>query len=93
MNKIIKYTLNEDGTVPDYILNGGYLADSRTGKSPQDWTLTGLATNEAPGEVIESRSDLMDYILDLGGASWTSPIDDTPIDLEILADFIWNLEP
>lgn len=93
MSKIIKYTLNKDGTVPEYILNGGYLADPRTGESPQDWVLIGLADDEAAGEVIESRADLMDYILFLGGGSWTNQIDNTPIDLDALANFIWNLEP
>lgn len=93
MSKIIKYTLNEDGTVPEFVLNGGYLADPRTGPSPQDWTLVGLATDEAPGEVLPTRSDLMDYILDLGGAEWKDPIDDSPVDLDALADFIWGLEP
>lgn len=92
MSKIIKYTLNEDGTIPEYVLNGGYLADPRSGPSPQDWTLVGLATDDAPGEVIASRADLMDYILDLGGSEWTDPLGE-PVDLDALADFIWTLTP
>lgn len=91
MSKIIKYTLNQDGTIPDYVINGGYLADPRTGPSPQDWTLVGLATDDAPGEVILSREDLMSYIIDLGGESWTDPLGN-PVNLESLTDFIWTLE-
>lgn len=91
MSKIIKYTLNEDGTIPEYIINGGYLADPRSGPSPQDWTLVGLAIDDAPGEVISSREDLMSYVIDLGGELWTDP-SGNPINLDSLVDFIWTLE-
>jgi len=91
MSKIIKYVLNEDGTVPEYVINGGYLADATGGLSPQDWTLVGLATDDAPGEVISSREDLMTYIISLGGETWVDP-QGNPVNLDALADFIWTLQ-
>lgn len=92
MSKIIKYTLNTDGTIPEYVLNGGYLAAENNAPSPRDLVLVGLATDDAPGEVIASRADLMDYILHLGGDTWIDP-DGQPSDLDALADFIWALAP
>ena len=38
-NKIIKYTLNANGTIPDYIDDGGYFPKANSTASPQDWEL------------------------------------------------------
>jgi hypothetical protein len=46
--KMIKYTLNADGTIPDYVLDGGYLAVANASSSPQDLDLIGVATDDAP---------------------------------------------
>ena len=46
--KMIKYTLNSDGTIPDYVADGGYLAKSNGSASPQDYDLIGVATDAAP---------------------------------------------
>jgi hypothetical protein len=59
--KIIKYTLNIDGTVPDYVIDGGYLAVSNNGISPQNLDLVGLAINEAPQSGFTSKLELLSY--------------------------------
>jgi len=55
--KMIKYTLNSDGTIPDYVTDGGYLAKSNGSASPQDYDLIGVATDAAPqtGYVIKQH--------------------------------------
>ena len=40
-NKIIKYNLEADGTIPTYIADGGYYPKSNSNASPQDWDLIG----------------------------------------------------
>ena len=40
-NKIIKYNLEANGTIPTYIADGGYYPKANGGSSPQDWDLIG----------------------------------------------------
>ena len=44
-NKIIKYNLESNGTIPTYIADGGYYPKANGGASPQDWDLIGATTN------------------------------------------------
>ena len=44
-NKIIKYNLESNGTIPTYIDDGGYYPKANGGSSPQDWDLIGATTN------------------------------------------------
>ena len=44
-NKIIKYNLTAQGTVPAYIDDGGYYPKANGGSSPQDWDLIGATTD------------------------------------------------
>ena len=44
-NKIIKYRLEANGTIPTYIADGGYYPKANGGASPQDWDLIGATTN------------------------------------------------
>ena len=49
-NKIIKYNLEADGTIPTYIADGGYYPKANSNSSPQDWDLIG-ATTDGSSEV------------------------------------------
>ena len=40
-NKIIKYNLESNGKIPNYIADGGYYPKANGGSSPQDWDLIG----------------------------------------------------
>ena len=40
-NKIIKYNLEANGTIPTYIDDGGYYPKANENASPQDWDLIG----------------------------------------------------
>ena len=44
-NKIIKYKLESNGTIPTYISDGGYFPKANGGSSPQDWDLIGATTD------------------------------------------------
>ena len=44
-NKIIKYNLEANGTIPTYIEDGGYYPKANGGSSPQDWDLIGATVD------------------------------------------------
>ena len=44
-NKIIKYNLEANGTIPTYIDDGGYYPKANGGSSPQDWDLIGATVD------------------------------------------------
>ena len=59
--KVTTYTLNADGTISEFVDNGGYFPDSREGDSPQDWTLVGVCTDDAPGDAM-TEAELVTYV-------------------------------
>jgi len=79
--KVTTYTLNADGTIPDFVDNGGYFPDSRVGDSPQDWTLVGVCTDDAPGaamteaELVTHVEGFMPVFTDATDATETSAAD------------------
>ena len=44
-NKIIKYNLTSGGTIPTYILDGGYYPKANSNASPQDWDMIGATVD------------------------------------------------
>ena len=44
-NKIIKYNLTADGTIPTYIEDGGYFPKANSNTSPQDWDMIGATVD------------------------------------------------
>ena len=44
-NKIIKYNLEANGTIPTYIADGGYFPKANSKASPQDYDMIGATTN------------------------------------------------
>ena len=44
-NKIIKYNLESNGTIPTYIDDGGYFPKANGGNSPQDYDMIGATLN------------------------------------------------
>jgi hypothetical protein len=85
--KLITYTLEADGTVPAYVVDGGYFADTREGPSPQDWTLVGWATDDAPGDEV---TDLRAYLVSLGAESWTDA-EGEPFDIDAAVAYVEGL--
>jgi len=72
-NKIIKYNLEANGTIPTYIDDGGYYPKANENSSPQDWDLIG-ATNDGASETgvgeLASEAAVKTY-LDSYTGDWT----------------------
>ena len=59
--KLVIYTLNADGTTPDYITDGGYLPCANNNDSPQNLDLVGVAINEALQNGFADEASLLAY--------------------------------
>ena len=87
--KMIKYTLNSDGTIPDYVADGGYLAKSNGSASPQDYDLIGVATDAAPQTGYANEAALLQYAED-SEFVFTNPTTEEVIPLETVVSSIWS---
>ena len=91
-NKIVKYTLTNQGTIPTWIEDGGYYPDSEEvmiGATVDGSNETGL------GE-LASEADVKTY-LDTYTSSWTQddpssddPTATVPFDQTAAATYIWS---
>jgi hypothetical protein len=90
--KLIIYTLNSDGTVPDYVIDGGYWPFENNKISPQDFDLVGVATESAPQEGFANEAALLTYG-NTKSFSLLDPITQEPIPVEILAAELWAKLP
>ena len=62
--KCILYTLETDGTIPSYIVDGGYFPVENGNPFPQNLNLVGIATDEAAQEPFTSEAELLSYVED-----------------------------
>ena len=60
--KMIKYTLTPEGTVPEYVVDGGYFACKNNGEYPQDYDIIGAATDVATEESFVNEAALLIYL-------------------------------
>ncbi len=93
-NKIIKYTLEANGTIPTYIDDGGYYPKANGGNSPQDWDLIGATTDGSDetglGE-LANKAAIKSY-LDSYTGDWTERDGDgneTAFDQDAAATVLW----
>ena len=79
-NKIIKYNLEANGTIPTYIDDGGYYPKTNDNASPQDWDLIGAGLDGGSetgiGELV-SEAAVKTY-LDSYTSDWTERDLDNP---------------
>ena len=72
-NKIIKYNLEANGTIPTYIDDGGYYPKANDNASPRDWDMIGAtidgATTTGLGE-LANKAAVKSY-LDSYTGDWT----------------------
>ena len=94
-NKIMKYNLKANGTIPTYIDDGGYFPIANSNASPQDWDLIG-ATNNGASETglgeLANKAAVKSY-LDSYTGDWTERNDageDVAFDQDAAATHIWN---
>jgi len=94
-NKIIKYNLTAEGTVPGYIGDGGYFPKTNSNASPQDWDLIG-ATKDGSSETglgaLANAAAIKDY-LDTYTSEWkerNSDGDEVDFNQTTAANMIWT---
>jgi hypothetical protein len=62
--KLIKYTLTPEGTVPNYVVDGGYFPVKNNNPTPQNYTIVGAATDVATEESFADEAALLVYLQD-----------------------------
>lgn len=60
--KIVTYTLNQDGTIPEFIVRGGYFPVQNNMESPQDFNLVGITNEDISNDVFENVEELIEYV-------------------------------
>lgn len=90
--KLIKYTLTAQGTIPEYVTDGGYLAVANGGVSPQDLDLIGVANDDAPQAGFVNKAALISYI-ESKGFEFKNPITKEVITVSTFVDTIWTKLP
>ena len=79
-NKIIKFTLEANGTIPTYMNSGGFYPKANSNASPQDWDMIGATKDGAfqtgLGELANKAA--IESYLDSYTSSWTEPDPDNP---------------
>jgi len=87
--KLITYTLKADGTIPDYVVDGGYFATPNNNNSPQDFDIVGVAYDDAPGRVFTSEVELLSYVQDKN-FSFIDLFTKELVPLETIVSQIWS---
>jgi hypothetical protein len=67
---LIKYTLLPDGTIPDYIIDGGYFPKLNNNNSPQDYDLIGISKNNTGIENFTVKADFEIYVKSFNNESY-----------------------
>ena len=94
-NKIIKYNLTAEGTIPTYIEDGGYFLKANSNASPQDNDMIG-ATVDGSSETglgeLANAAAIKSY-LDTYTSEWTDGVDENGDDIAFnqtnAANMIW----
>ena len=94
-NKIIKYNLTAQGTIPAYIDDGGYYPKANGGSSPQDWDMIGATLNGSAetglGE-LANKAAIKSY-LDTYTSSWkerNAAGEEVAFDQDAAATNVWS---
>lgn len=87
--KLVKYTLNSDGTIPSYVVDGGYLAVTNANSSPQDLDLVGVASDDAPHEGFANEAALLSYA-EANNFEFKDPVTQEITPLETVISSIWG---
>ena len=96
-NKIIKYNLTSSGTIPTFIVDGGYFAKTNSNASPRDWDFIGVTSNGSSEEglgVLANQAAVKTY-LDTYTSDVTIPDPNDPEETVAfnqteVAAFIWT---
>ena len=93
-NKIIKYNLTSEGTIPAYIADGGYYPKANSNASPQDYDMIG-ATVDGSSETglgeLADKAAIKTY-LDSYTSDWKDTDangDEVDFDQDAAATILW----
>ena len=75
--KIVLYELNADGTIPAWIVTGGFYPVENSLEAPQDLTMIGIADDASPVAAFASKDELKTYLTSVSGG-WQRPSLDNP---------------
>ena len=97
-NKIIKFTLEANGTIPTYMNSGGFYPKANSNASPQDWDMIGATKDGAfqtgLGELANKAA--VESYLDTYTGDWeetdpdNQPDGKIPFDQAAAATHIWS---
>ena len=87
--KLIKYTLTEEGTIPTYIVDGGYLAIANDKPWPQNYDLVGVATDDASEVGFQNKEELSTY-LESNSVILPDPVTGDVPSTESVVDWLWG---
>ena len=94
-NKIIKFTLEADGTIPTYMNSGGFYPKANGGASPQDWDMIG-ATIDGSDETglgeLANKAAIKSY-LDTYTGDWkdrNAAGEEVDFDQDAAATHLWS---
>jgi hypothetical protein len=87
--KLITYTLNSDGTIPEYIIDGGYLPVKNNNQSPQDFNFVGIVNDDFSSNGFMSEIELLNYAQD-NNLTYRSFLTEEELPIETVVSFIWN---
>ena len=94
-NKIIKYNLTAEGTIPTYIDDGGYFPKTNSNASPRDWDLIGstvYGSSETGLGALANAAAIKDYF-DTYTSEWkerNSDGDEVDFNQTTAANMIWT---
>ena len=79
-NKIIKFTLEANGTIPTYMNSGGFYPKANSNASPQYWDLIGapVAGSSETGLGELANKAAVESYLDTYTGDWTESNPDNP---------------
>ena len=84
------YTLNDDGTTPNYIINGGHLAHANQKAFPQHLDLVGSATDEALEVAFLDELSLLNYAISIESTFYALSPDLETISIEEGVTKLWT---
>lgn len=87
--KLVRYTLNADGTIPTFINDGGYFPISNELAAPQDLTFIGMTSDESKNADFLTEQELFDYVAP-HGFYFENPITHEEIPLSKVIHEIWQ---
>jgi hypothetical protein len=87
--KMIKYVLTPQGTIPEYVTDGGYLAWDNSGIWPQNLDLVGVANDSATEPSFANEAELLTYAQSKN-FKFKEPMSDEITPLETVISNLWS---